>query len=287
MGRLEGKVAIITGASLNIGGTVARFFAREGAKVACNDIKPEVAQQSADRVTEEGGDAMAIPGDVTDETYVKAAVEKVVAKWGKADVLVNAAMIVNRKGVIDMPYEEYLRQLEVIQGGAFLFTKYVAQSLIDRELPGSIINIISTAGWQGEPGNIGYSTAKSGMINFTRSAAMELAEYGIRVNMFTPTATQPIDPAIIDRYRNMPAFAGRSTKFANQFLRMTPSGRLPTPEDHAPAFVFLASDESSMMTGTEIRVDGGVTAKYWPWIPGEQAGQPGQSLGGNITAPST
>jgi len=274
MGRLDGKVAIITGASLNIGGTVARAFAREGAKVACNDIKPEVAQQSADRVIAEGGDAVAIPGDVTDEAFVKSTVESLVAKWGKVDVLVNAAMVVNRKGVVDMPYVEYMRQLEVIQGGAFLFTKHVATSLIEKGLPGSFINIISTAGWQGEPGNIGYSTAKSGMINCTRSAAMELAEYGIRVNMFTPTATQPIDPFIIENRRNAPAFTGRSTKFANQFQRLSPMGRMPTPEDHAPAFVFLASDESSMMTGTEIRVDGGVTAKYWPWVPGEEAPKP-------------
>ena len=114
-------------------------------------------------------------------------------------------------------------------------------------------------------------TKLSGMINFTRSAAMELAEYGIRVHMFTPTATQAIDPFIIDRNRNAPAFTGRSSKFVNQFQRLSPMGRLPTPEDHAPAFVFLASDESGMMTGTEMRVDGGVTAKYWSWIPGEEA----------------
>ena len=105
------------------------------------------------------------------------------------DILVNGAVIFNTKGVLNMPLAEWSRQITVILTGAFLCTKYVAQLMVDQGRKGNIINIISTAGHQGEPWNVGYSTGKSGLLNFTRSVAMELAEHGIRVNSLTPTAT--------------------------------------------------------------------------------------------------
>jgi NAD(P)-dependent dehydrogenase (short-subunit alcohol dehydrogenase family) len=129
---------------------------------------------------------------------------------------------------------------------------------------GSIINILSTAAWQGEPGNIGYCTGKSGLVNFTRSAAMELAEHGIRVNGLTPTATIPDDP---DVARLMVAAASSGGPYPMDFTGQVPLDRLPGPRDYVPALVFLASDESRMITGTNITVDGGAMAKYWPWTP--------------------
>ena len=110
----------------------------------------------------------------------------------------NNAVIFNKKGVIEMPLDEWRRQLDIILGGAFLFTKHVAKSMIEQGRKGAIINIISTAGHQGEPNNIAYCTGKSGLLNFTRSAAMELVGHGIRVNSLTPTATDPIG---VDRAR--------------------------------------------------------------------------------------
>ncbi len=265
MKRLEGKVAIITGASPNIGGTIARGLAAEGAKVVCTDIAEAVARDCAEKIEAAGGEAMAVAGDVTDPSHVESIVDTTVRRWGRVDVLVNNAVWFNKKGLLTMPIDEYRRQLDIILGGAFLFTRAVAERMIAEGYGGSIINMLSTAAWQGEPGNIGYSTGKSGMVNFTRSAAMELAEYGIRVNGFTPTATQPTDPELAKRMAD--AMAKGTGKYRMDFTGQFPLGRLPTAEDYVPALVYLASDESSMVTGTNITVDGGATAKYWPWMP--------------------
>jgi NAD(P)-dependent dehydrogenase (short-subunit alcohol dehydrogenase family) len=263
-GRLEGKVALVTGASPNIGGTVAAGLATHGARVACNDVRPDVAEGCAKRIGAEGGQAIAIPGDVTDPAAVEAMVAAVLGEWGRIDVLVNNAVRFNTKGVLDMPVEEFRRQVDIIIGGAFLMTQAVARSMIEAQVRGSVINILSTAAWQGQAGNIGYCTAKSGMINFTRSAAMELAPYGIRVNGFTPTATMPEDPDLAERFRRA---SGGAVSSGMDFVGQLPMGRLPTPRDYVGAFVYLASDESAMVTGTNMTVDGGALAKYWPQTP--------------------
>jgi NAD(P)-dependent dehydrogenase (short-subunit alcohol dehydrogenase family) len=264
MNRLDGKVAIVTGASPNIGGALARGLATEGAKVVCTDISEPVAAACADRITAGGGEAFAVVGDVTDPAHASDVIDQAVQRWGHIDVLVNNAVMFNQKGLLSMPVEEYRRQLDIILGGAFLFTRAAAESMIAAGSGGSIINVLSTAAWQGQPGNIGYSTAKSGLINFTRSVAMELAEHGIRVNGFTPTATQPDDPAILEK---MAAMTREPGKYPMDFVGQFPMGRLPTPADYVGSVVFLASDESAMITGSNITVDGGATAKYWPWAP--------------------
>ena len=268
--RLEGKVAIVTGASPNIGGAVASGFAREGARVACNDITPETAQRAVERIEAEGGEAIAIPGDVTDESQVRAAVDRVVATWGRVDVLVNNAVQFNVKGLLDMPYDEFNRQTAVIVQGAFLYTKYVAQAMIAGSVAGSIINLLTCAAWQGQPGNIGYCTAKGGLLNFTRSAAMELAGYGIRVNGVTPTATEP-ESEEARAFRAARAAGRPPPRYTLDFETLIPLGRRPKPSDYVPAFVYLASDESRMVTGTHIAVDGGSLAKYWAWLPKARA----------------
>jgi NAD(P)-dependent dehydrogenase (short-subunit alcohol dehydrogenase family) len=267
-GRLQGKVALVTGASPNIGGTIASGFAAEGARVACNDLRAEVAEARAERIRADGGWALAVPGDVTDPAAVAALIERTLDEWGRIDVLVNNAVRFNTKGVLDMPVEEFRRQIDVILGGAFLATQAVARSMIERQVRGSIVNILSTAAWQGQAGNIGYCTAKSGMINFTRSAAMELAPHGIRVNGFTPTATMPEDPELADRFQRATA-GGPATGM--DFAGQLPMGRLPGPSDYVGALVYLASDESAMTTGTNITVDGGALAKYWPQTPARSA----------------
>jgi gluconate 5-dehydrogenase len=262
--RLEAKVAIVTGASANIGGTLAAGLAREGAKVLCTDLSAEVAETSARRIRDAGGEAVAMSGDVTAPGHADDVVNEAFRRWGSVDILINNAVFFKQEGLLTMAVDDYRRQLDVILGGAFLFARAAARCMIEAKTPGSIINVLSTAAWQGQPGNIGYSTGKSGLINFTRSAAMELAEHGIRVNSFTPTATAPTDPEARDR---MSAMLARPTPYNNDFAGQLPLGRLPTPEDYVGAVVFLASDESAMVTGTDIMVDGGATAKYWPWIP--------------------
>ena len=267
MNQLDGKVAIVTGASPNIGGAFAAGLAAAGAKVVCTDQSADVANACADKIIANGGEAFAAVGDVTVPEHATEVVTEAVHRWGHVDVLINNAVWFNQKGLLDMPVAEFRRQLDITLTGAFLFTRAVAESMIATGNGGSIINVLSTAAWQGQPGNIGYTTAKSGLINFTRSVAMELAEHGIRVNGFTPTATQPEDPQILAK---MAAMTSQPGKYPMDFTGQFPMGRLPTPSDYVGSIVFLASDDSRMITGSNITVDGGATAKYWPWAPHAQ-----------------
>lgn len=263
-GRLVGKVALVTGTSPNIGGIAASGFAAEGALVACNDVIPELAEDRANRIIAAGGQALAVPADVTDEEAVGAMINRIVDEWGRIDVLLNNAVQFNAKGLLDMPIDEYRRQLDIILGGCFLVTRAVARCMIAQSEGGSIINVLSTAAWQGHAGNVGYSTGKSGLINFTRSVAMELAPFGIRVNGFTPTATRPDDP---ERREAFDARAATAPDTGMDFWSNVPL-RLPTPSDYVGPLVFLASDDSALMTGDSITVDGGALSRYWPQRPG-------------------
>ncbi|MFO1081149.1 MAG: SDR family oxidoreductase [Reyranellaceae bacterium] len=266
--KLKDRVAIVTGTSPNIGGGLAEALAAEGASVVCVDSREANARDCAAYLEKTCGRALGVTCDVTDEAQVEAAVAAALATFGKVDILVNNAAFFNKKGVIDTPYAEWQRQTGVILGGAFLFTKHVAKAMIARGHGGTVINIVSTAGHQGEPGNIAYSTAKSGLLNFTRSAAMELVGHGIRVNSLTPTATDPSES--FERARRW----GRdSIKPAGLDERMKPFRdgiplkKLPVPSDYGKAAVFLASDDASMITGTDLRVDAGAVARYWAWDP--------------------
>jgi NAD(P)-dependent dehydrogenase (short-subunit alcohol dehydrogenase family) len=263
--RLAGKVAVVTGASPNIGGAIARAFAAEGAAVVCTDLDESTAAACADSIASAGGQAIAVTGDVTDPGHADATISVALQQWGHVDVLVNNAVWFNRKGILTASVEEFQRQVDIILSGAFLFTKAAATAMIDNGSGGSIINVLSTAAWQGEPGNIGYCTGKSGLINFTRSAAMELAQYGIRVNNFTPTATVPADPPRAAEL--LAASAASAQPYPMDFVESLPMHRLPTPADYVGAVLYLASDESAMVTGTNLTVDGGATARYWPWTP--------------------
>ena len=260
MARLEGKVALVTGAGPNIGSGLAYGLAMHGARVACNDLSPEAAERAADRIRADGGEAMALPGDVTNEEEVKAYVRKVEDEWGKIDILVNNAAILGGRGVLEYAYDVYERQVRVITSGNFLNTKYVAHSMIERGIRGSIICTLSTAAWSGT-GSVGYCTGKGGIVNFIRSCAVELAQYGIRVNGFTPIATQPDNPAIVGQWNERQAQAAGGSR-----QLFTPMGRQPTPTDYVPAVVFLASDESLMISGIDIKVDGAASSKHWRWV---------------------
>ena len=269
MRRLEGKVAIVTGTSPNIGGTLAMGMAAEGACIVCTDLSAEVCGDCAEKIVAAGSDAVAVPGDVTESGHADEAVESALSRWGRVDVLVNNAVFFDQRGIESMDYDAYLRQLQVILGGAFLFTRAAARAMVSSGRGGSIVNVLSTAAFQGQPGNIGYATGKSGLLNFTRSAAMEYAAHGIRVNGFTPTATAPTDPAAIAQMNDL---IDRPQEYRMNFAAQLPMSRLPSPADYVGAVVFLASDDAAMITGTNITVDGGATAKYWPWQPHGTAG---------------
>jgi NAD(P)-dependent dehydrogenase (short-subunit alcohol dehydrogenase family) len=263
--RLARKIAIVTGTSPNIGGGIALGLAEEGAVVACVDVAPDNARQCAEAITRLGGDALGIACDVTDEAQVEAMVARVREVYGGVDILVNNAGILGGLSVLEMPLERWNRQIAVNLTGTFLCTKHVARLMVEQERRGSIVVVASTAGHQGQAGNIAYSTSKSGLLNFTRAAAMDLARHGIRVNSLTPTATETDEAA--DRAvawgRPRPEARARGLDFP----KMIPMGKLPSPRHYARAVVFLVSDDAEMITGTDLRVDAGAIAKYWPWIP--------------------
>jgi NAD(P)-dependent dehydrogenase (short-subunit alcohol dehydrogenase family) len=253
---LEGKVALVTGTGPNIGSGLALALATYGAKVACNDLREENADAAVRRIERNGGTAMAVPGDVADETDVKSYVQKVVDTWGGIDILVNCAGILGGKSVLDYDVEDFNRQLLVNCTGNFLNTKHVAHSMIGHQIKGSIICIASSAAWTGQPNNIGYCTSKGGIVNFVRAAAMDLAPFAIRVNSLTPVATQPDNPELLA--------AGRRS--ANRGANV-PLGEQPTPTDYGHVLAFLASDYARLITGTDFRVDGGAGAKHWRYMP--------------------
>ena len=270
--KLTGRTALVTGTSPNICGGIAEALADEEARVVCVDLNPSYARGCADSIKERGGEAIGLVCDVTNEEQVQATVNAAIAEFGAIDILVNGAVIFNRKGVLSMPLAEWRSQIDVILTGAFLFTKYVAHHMIGRGRPGNVINIISSAGHQGEPGNVGYGTGKSGLLNFTRSVAMELAEHGIRVNSLTPTATDSSEgteraarwgvewpgPRLGERTRGM---------LPNADLGL-PMQKRPSPRHYGKAAVFLASDDAEMITGFDLRVDAGAISRYWLWDPG-------------------
>ena len=266
MKNLDGKVAIVTGTSPNIGAGIAGGLAEAGAKVVCADVIEDNARQCAAWIATRGGQALGVSCDVTDEAQVEALVARAREAYGRVDVLVNNAGILGGQSVLEMTLERWTRQLAVNLTGTFLCTKHVARAMVEQSTKGSIIVIVSTAGHQGQAGNIGYCTSKSGLLNFTRAAAMDLARHGIRVNSLTPTATdaeEGIERAVAWG-RPRPERRPRMLDFA----KMIPAGALPSPRHYASAAVFLASDDAEMITGIDLRVDAGAIAKYWPWIPG-------------------
>ena len=264
--RLSNKIAIVTGTSPNIGGGIAEALAEEGAAVACVDVAPDNATQCASAIERRGGRALGIVCDVSDEGQVEAMVARVRDAYGGVDILVNNAGILGGLSVLDMPVERWNRQIAVNLTGTFLCTKHVARLMVEQKRRGSIVVVVSTAGHQGQAGNIAYSTSKSGLLNFARAAAMDLARHGIRVNSLTPTATDTDEAAerTVAWGRPRPEPRARGLDFA----KMVPMGKLPSPRHYGRAVVFLTSDDAEMVTGTDLRVDAGAIAKYWPWIPG-------------------
>jgi len=205
---LEGKVAIVTGAGPNIGSGIALALAKYGAKVACNDINAEAAEACVRRIERNGATAMTIPGDVTSEEDVKGYVQKVLDTWGRVDILINNAAILGGSGVMDESTEYFTKAVMTAALGNFLNTKYVARSMCERGIRGSIVCISSSHGWTASPGVTSYAFHKGGVNNFVRAAAMDLAAYGIRVNSFTPTAPTPDNPELIAARRAAAAATG-------------------------------------------------------------------------------
>jgi NAD(P)-dependent dehydrogenase (short-subunit alcohol dehydrogenase family) len=268
--KLIDRTALVVGCSPSINSGIALELAKEGAKLVCVDIDGELAEACAKAVRDLGGDAIAIVADATNEEQVRAAVDKAVATYGAIDILVNGAIVQIRLGILDMAVAQFRKVIDVSLAGAFLFTQYVAKSMIAQQRPGSIISIVSTEGHQGNPNNIAYGTAKSGLLNFTRGVAMELAPYGIRVNSLSPTATDPREGDERAAAWGVKWKAPQSGHRPGYTVgaQGVPLGKRPAPSHYGRAAVFLASDDAEMITGFDMRVDGGTIARYWRWNPG-------------------
>ena len=251
MGRLDGKVALISGGARGQGATEAQLFAREGARVVLGDILDGAGRDVEAAIRGGGGEATYVHLDVTGEDHWRAAVDTAVQRYGQLNVLVNNAGILLRKTIEEMTVEEWDRIMAINLKGVFLGTKHAIPAM-RRAGGGSIINISSTAGLVGSPGETSaYTATKGGVRLFTKATAIQHAKDKIRCNSVHPG---PVTTEMIrDTLENPALWAQR--------LRRLPMGRAATPEDVAYGVLYLASDESSYVTGSELVIDGGTTAE--------------------------
>jgi 3-oxoacyl-[acyl-carrier protein] reductase len=242
--RLNGNVAIVTGASRGIGKATALALAAEGAKVVVNYAS---SQAAADQVVAEiltlGSEAIALPADVSQAEQVEQLMAAVMEKWGQIDVLVNNAGITRDTLLLRMKLEEWQAVIDLNLTGVFLCTKVVSKIML-KQRSGRIVNITSVAGQMGNPGQANYSAAKAGVIGFTRTVAKELAPRGITVNAVAPGFITTDMTADLK---------------SEEILKFIPLGRYGQPEDIAGMIRFLAADPAAAyITGQVMNVDGGM-----------------------------
>lgn len=250
MGRLDDKVAIITGAARGIGAAAAKLFAAEGAKVMLADVLLDPLEAVAREI---GAAAAVHPTDVTDEVAVKRLVEETVRRFGTVDVALLNAGIEGRVGPIeDYAAEMFDKVIAVNVRGVWLGLKYVMKAM--SASGGSIVITSSTSGIRATPHMSAYTASKHAVIGLMRSAAIEGADRKIRVNTVNPS---PIDTPMIASLAEQRGFGGRNDQ---PMAAGTPLGRYGTPQEVAKLMLFLASDDSSFCTGGVYMVDGGVSA---------------------------
>lgn len=260
MGRLEGQVAVITGGASGIGEATARLFVEEGARVVIADIQDEKGEALAAAL---GAAAIYRRADVSEEADVRSAVEIAVSTFGRLDCMFNNAGVLGTVGpVAEIPVDEYERTMAVLLRSVFLGMKHAAAVMQPRG-SGSIISTSSIAGIVAGDGPHVYATAKAAVIHLTRSVAIELAESGVRVNAICPGGI--VTPLVTQGIPN----AQQAADMARAGLRnFQPIHRAGEPEDIARAALWLASDESSFVTGQALVVDGGATlGRQWPQQP--------------------
>jgi len=245
MPKLADQVAIITGAGRNIGEATARLFAAEGAAVAVIDMDRSRAEKVTAAIRDAGGRAKSFICDVSQEDQIVDSVKAVAGEWGRIDILINNVAISDNKDLFEITKEEWDRVLAVCLTAPMLFSKYAAKEMIAGGRGGRIVNVSSTSGHYGRPRAIAYTAAKAGVINLTRSLAIQLAPHNIRVNCVVPNKIG--SPVGKDEFNP-------NRKVVN--LRNRPG----EPIDLARAMLFLVSDDSDFVAGTELFVDGGCAA---------------------------
>jgi NAD(P)-dependent dehydrogenase (short-subunit alcohol dehydrogenase family) len=245
-GRLEGKVAIVTGGDSGIGRATAVLFAREGAKVAIAYLEEDDdAHMTMDAIEQEGSEALGFSGDLGEPEHCKKVVQGVIDKWGRLDILVNNAGEQHPdKDITDITVEQLQRTFQTNIFSMF----YMVQAARPHLLKGAaIVNCTSVTMYEGSPGLLDYSATKGAITAFTRSLSVNLIEHGIRVNAVAPGPIwTPLNP-----------FGGAPPEKIKDFGKDTPMGRPGQPNEVAPAFLFLACEDSSYMSGQVLHPNGG------------------------------
>ncbi|WP_453992771.1 SDR family NAD(P)-dependent oxidoreductase [Bacillus nitroreducens] len=245
MGKLQDKVAIITGGASGIGAATARLFVEQGAKVVLVDLNEEKGKAFEEELRALNAEALFVKANITSEEEVANIYKQTIEAFGKVDIVFNNAGIGRVQPSHELEYSEWRNTVNVDLDGVFLVAREAIREFL-KTGGGVIVNTASMYGWVGSPGSAAYNAAKGGVVNLTRSLALEYAEQNIRVNALCPGF---IDTPIIPEE-------------SKQVLRdMTPMKRLGQAEEMAKAVLFLASDDSTFMTGNSLIVDGGYTAQ--------------------------
>src|SRR5467141_3415503 len=253
MGRLDGKVCVITGAGSGIGQASARLFAREGARVVVSDIDLDAAQATVDEIVAAGGEAIAEQVDVTDQAQTVAMAGRVVERFSRIDVLFNNAGIAGVGDVLETEPDLFDRVMKVNVRGVYLMSRAVVPQMIEQR-SGSIINMSSGIAEVGLARRVSYAASKGAVFSMTKSMQVDLAQYGIRVNallpgtILTPFVERYLKESYVDPEEGMASIRKRQL-----------SNDLGRPEDVAQAALFLASDESKFMMASGLIIDGGIT----------------------------
>lgn len=258
--KLQGKVALITGAGSGIGRSIAQTLAAAGASIVVNDIDPKSAHETATEMKSDGYEALALPASVVDETQVMELIANAQRHFGKLDILVNNAGGGQRLMVEDMQLAEWQRIIDVNLTGVFLCSRAVLAHMKARH-SGRIINVASTAAKRiSFHAGAHYTAAKYGVLGFTRHLAFELAPYQVTVNAICPAATLT------------PLLSSHTTpEQRRERAELIPMGRLAMPEDHAQAVLFLASEAAGFITGQALDVDGGSLLAWRDYASYEKA----------------
>jgi NAD(P)-dependent dehydrogenase (short-subunit alcohol dehydrogenase family) len=255
-GQLTDKVALVTGATSGIGQAVAERFAQEGAAIAVAGRDRARGDAVAKHVTDAGGQAAFFAGDVADEPAVVRLVAAVMARFGRIDVLVNNAGIINFGTVVDARVDEWDRLMATNVRGVFLVSRSVLPHMIAQH-SGSVVNVGSNLGLVGTRGAAAYAASKGAVVQLTRAMALDHIQDGVRVNCVCPGT---IETPLVQRQR-----VGRTEEQLRQAAERTklrfPIGRIGRPEEVAGLITYLASDEASFVTGAIFSVDGGYTTQ--------------------------
>ncbi len=250
--RLDGRVAVVTGAASGIGFASARSLGLAGARVAVCDINAEGAEKAVAALKADGIEAVAQVFDVADEALVVAAIADVAKVWGRIDVLINNAGLAARQPSEALDLATWEKVLRINLNGSFLCAREAGKAMLERK-SGSIVNIASIMGLVGGGlyPNLAYHSTKGALVNFTRALAVEWAARGVRVNAVAPTFVKtPLTARLLSDAQMKAAIEG-----------MTPLGRLAEAEEIADAVLYLASDAAAMVTGHTLPVDGGWVAR--------------------------